>query len=273
MDNEWRSSTLIDAKLRFGIFAGALIIFSVLEFFFEYRKRNIARKTRWLSNISLIFVGNIVVKVVIPSGLGYFSLLAKNHSMGLFNNIKLNIPLTLILSIILLDLLIYFQHLLSHKINFLWRFHRVHHADIDLDTTSALRFHPIEIIFSIGYKILIIFLFGFSIEAILIFEVILNFTAMFNHSNIGLNSKLEKLIRFIVVTPQMHIVHHSVDQLESDTNYGFNLSIWDKIFGTYSKDFSGSRDIGQSYYREIKDHKLLPLLTLPFKKDKISKSD
>jgi sterol desaturase/sphingolipid hydroxylase (fatty acid hydroxylase superfamily) len=259
---------VIDAQLRFGIFIGALIIFSTLEFFFEYRERNVKRKVRWLSNISLIFVGNIVVKVLLPSGLGYFSLLADQQNLGLFNNLELGTTITLVLSIVLLDLLIYFQHMLSHKVNFLWRFHRVHHADIDLDASSALRFHPLEILFSIIYKILIIFVFGFSFDSILIFEVLLNFTAMFNHSNLGLNHKLERIIRFFIVTPQMHIVHHSVNQCESDTNYGFNLSIWDRLFGTYSKDFSVSRDIGQSYYREVGNHKLIPLLTLPFKRFK-----
>lgn len=253
-------------EARIFIFVGGLLVFSCLEFFFEYRERTHSRKVRWVSNFSMIFLGSICVKVLLPSGLAVVSLFAQEKGIGLFNLISLNETLVLVLSVILLDFLIYFQHVLSHKINFLWRFHRVHHADVDLDTTSALRFHPIEILFSIGYKAFLVIVFGFSIEAIFLFEIILNFTAMFNHSNIGLPKSIEKILRLVIVTPQMHIVHHSVHQSESDMNYGFNLSIWDRIFRTYKHSLDGGSEIGQRYYRSAKEHKLMALLALPFKK-------
>lgn len=256
----------MNPEMRIIFFAGGLFVFSFLEFFFEYRERTHSRKVRWLSNFSLIFLGSICVKVLLPSGLAIISLYAKENSFGLFNVIDLNHGVALVLSVILLDFLIYFQHVLSHKVNFLWRFHRVHHADVDLDTTSALRFHPLEILFSIGYKALLVILFGFSVEAIFLFEIILNFMAMFNHSNIGLPRSIEKALRLLIVTPQMHIVHHSVHQKESDTNYGFNFSIWDRLFRTYKYELDDKSLVGQRYYRSAKEHKLVALLTLPFKK-------
>ena len=165
---------------------------------------------------------------------------------------------------IILDLAIYFQHLLFHKNRFLWKLHRVHHSDIDLDTTSALRFHPLEIALSLFFKAILIFIFGFSMEAIFVFEIILNFMSMFNHSNLHIPVKVEKILRWIIVTPQMHIIHHSTEQYESDTNYGFNFSFWDRIFKTYISKFMSKGIIGNKKYRTDKDHHMWDLLKQPF---------
>ncbi len=243
-----------------------LILFSFLELFFQYRNRTLSRRSRWPANFVMILIGGIVVKLLLPSGLVFFSEIASRRGIGLFNLFQINFASELVISIILLDLLIYFQHVLTHKINFLWQFHRVHHADTDLDATSALRFHPLEIVGSVIYKAFWIMLFGFSYEAILIFEIILNFMAMFNHSNITLPSKLEKVLRVLFVTPQMHIIHHSIEKYESDRNYGFNLSLWDRIFKTYKSRFESEGIIGQAYYRGQKEHQLWELLKLPWTK-------
>lgn len=255
-----------EVLVRVGFFTFGLLMFSVLEIFLEYRPRRQKRLSRWPANISMIFVGSLLVKVVMPAGLVVVAGYAQSNNFGLLNLVSLPGIASIFISITLLDLLIYTQHILSHKINFLWKFHRVHHADVDLDATSALRFHPVEILLSTVYKAFFVLLFGFSYQAIIIFEVLLNFMAMFNHANIRLPKKLEKIMRLLFVTPQMHIIHHSVLQKESDTNYGFNFSIWDRVFKTYTPRFKSKGEIGQEYYQSDREHKLLPLLVLPFKK-------
>jgi len=251
-------------SIRLVTFIGTFLVLVLLEVFFSYRKRSLPRSSRWPANISLIVISNLLVKAFLPLGLASLALFFKKQSWGLFNLVELNFYLEVLISIVLLDLVIYFQHVLSHKINFIWRFHRVHHADVDLDVTSALRFHPIEIIFSIGYKIAFIFFLGVKPEAIIAFEIILSTMAMFNHSNLYLPVKLEKCLRYFIVTPQMHLIHHSIDQRESDMNYGFNLSFWDRLFGTYQAKFITEGKIGQNYYREKKKHRIKDILVLPF---------
>lgn len=206
----------------------------------------------------MIFTNIILLKLLFPIGSFGLSLWAKGHQTGLFH--KIDIPYEFIISLVLFDLYIYFQHVLTHKIPILWRLHRVHHIDKDLDVTSGLRFHPLEIIFSQAYKAVFIIFLGPSPLSVLIFEIILNSMAMFNHSNLALPSKLEKFLRFFIVTPQMHIIHHSVEQVESDTNYGFNLSIWDRLFKTYTDVFKSNGTIGQKNYeaQSLKDMLLNP---------------
>jgi sterol desaturase/sphingolipid hydroxylase (fatty acid hydroxylase superfamily) len=198
-------------------------------------------------------------------GLAYFCLLAEAKGLGLFNLTNLNFTLEVFISVIIFDGLIYIQHVLSHKWDFLWKIHRVHHSDIDLDTTSALRFHPAEIVFSFIFKVFCIFIFGFSSESVFILEILLSSMAMFNHSNIFIPNRMERLLRLLVVTPQMHIIHHSIEQFESDSNYGFNLSIWDRIFKTYTSTFISNGIIGQKYARTDSDHQIGALLKMPFK--------
>jgi len=254
-----------DQLIRLTFFITGLVGFSLLEFLTSYRQINLKRVERWPANLALIAVGTLLVKIVLPSGLIFLSDYIQHNQWGFLNFFNFNSVVLLVFTLALMDFSIYIQHIIFHKIGFFWRFHRVHHADIDLDTTSALRFHPIEILFSIFYKIIVILLLGASAESIFIFEILLNFTAMFNHSNIKLPKFLETLIRLIIVTPQMHIVHHSVLKEESDTNYGFNFSFWDRLFHTYQADFKGSDLVGQEYYRSANEHGILALLALPFK--------
>ena len=196
-----------------------------------------------------------------------FSRLAEEGSVGLLNNVEMHYPLEFIFALVALDFAVYLQHVLSHRVPLLWRFHRVHHSDADLDATSALRFHPVEIIFSIIYKGWGVVLLGASFEAVFVFEVILNFTAMFNHSNIYIPQRVESQLRNFIVTPQMHIIHHSTLSKFSNTNYGFNLSIWDKFFRSYQGDVGGEFTIGQLDCQDVQSHKLKTLLLLPFKKN------
>ncbi len=256
-------------SLRLILFFSVLFTLALIEFVVPYRKRILKRKDRWVSNFFLIAIANLLVKISVPVGLIAFSDLFREKGYGLLNVIEVNFYVSIIISLVLLDFLIYVQHIISHKILFLWKFHRVHHTDIDLDVTSALRFHPIEILFSILYKLFFIFIFGISSESILIFEIILSSMAMFNHSNIHLPKRFESALRMFIVTPQMHIVHHSVKKYESDKNFGFNFSFWDRIFKTYIKNFEGSDKIGQNHFRKIKDQSLKSLLIQPFLKIKV----
>ncbi len=251
-------------ELRVQIFIFGLVLFSILEFFISYRKRDLPRIQRWPHNFIMIFIGSLAAKLIFPLGMGAISTYTKSIGLGLFNFFEIPFIIEILLSIFILDFAVYLQHLIFHKVHFLWRFHRVHHSDIDLDTTSALRFHPIEIIISLIYKCIWILAFGFSLESILIFEIILNFMAMFNHSNIYIPARLEKVLRIFIVTPQMHIIHHSVEQYESDTNYGFNFSFWDRALKTYSKKFTSSGMIGNKRFRTSKEHNILEILKQPF---------
>ncbi len=252
-------------KYRLSVFLFGLALFSFSEFFLSYQKRKHFRLKRWPHHFLLIGVGNFMVKLILPVGLVVLS----NHPLvmnyGLFNQIQLPSIIEGLLTIVIFDFLIYWQHVLFHKIHFLWRFHRVHHSDVDLDATSALRFHPGEILFSIGYKAFFVALFGFKWEFIILFEMILNFSAMFNHSNLKINDSLDLFLRKFLVTPKMHLIHHSTEQFESDTNYGFCFSFWDKIFKTYTLKFKSQGVIGNKRFRSESDQNVFQLLIQPFK--------
>lgn len=251
-------------KIRLFVFLGLAIVLAILEVFYSYRKREISRIIRWPSNIAIVAIDSAIVRVLLPLGLVGIAHWARVHNWGVFNFFHFSKFIALILTFIILDLAIYIQHVYSHKWHLLWIFHRVHHTDIDLDITTALRFHPIEIIYSLIYKIFIVLLIGANAKGLLLFEVVLNSMAMFNHANLYIPQKIEKYLRIIFVTPQMHIIHHSVEKNESDTNFGFNFSLWDFLFKTYTSHFSSSGVIGQSVFRTLKDHKLMNLLLQPF---------
>ncbi|MCI5071867.1 sterol desaturase family protein [bacterium] len=252
--------------IRLFVFLLGLVIFSILEYFLSYRPRSLKRFERWPANTLMTLISNVLIKLIFPTGLIFFALYAKEHSLGFFNHYSIHQGLELVLSIIILDLAIYIQHVLSHKIPIFWRFHKVHHADIDLDATSALRFHPVEILASLLYKSMFVVILGISVTAIIVFEIILNFLAMFNHANLYIPKKFEGILRYLLVTPQMHIVHHSVNHEEANKNFGFNLSIWDRLFKTYQAQFKNDSTIGLSYFRKSSEHSLIKILLLPFKK-------
>ncbi|NOT78799.1 MAG: sterol desaturase family protein [Bacteriovoracaceae bacterium] len=252
--------------IRVYVFVAVALILILLEFFFAYRRRNLSRFSRWPSNIALVAIDNFLVKLLLPAGLMSIAIWANTNNVGIFNFFKFNYLVSAVLTFVVFDFTIYFQHVYSHKWNFLWIFHKVHHTDPDLDVTSALRFHPVEILYSLGYKIVIVLLVGANPFSILVFEVVLNSMAMFNHANLYIPPKFEKVLRFVFVTPQMHIIHHSIEKNESDTNFGFNFSIWDYMFKTYRIKFSSAGIIGQRDHENSKDQQILTLILQPFQK-------
>ena len=219
--------------VRLSIFAGMLALIALLEALFPRRARRLDRLMRWPANFMIVLINTLAVRLVFPTAAVGFALLMDERQIGLFNHIYLPFPVVVIVSMALLDLAIYAQHIVFHQIPLLWRFHRMHHTDLDLDVTSGARFHPVEILLSVMIKFVVIALIGAPAVAVLLFEVLLNAGAMFNHANLRLPASLDHALRVLIVTPDMHRVHHSIVPAETNANFGFNLSCWDRIFGTY----------------------------------------
>jgi len=225
-----------EATLRLGVFLGLFVLFAIAEALMPRRNRVQSRMRRWLTNWVFSFANTGTLQLLglaLPLLAVGAAVDASVNGWGVFNLVAWPSGIEIILAILIFDFAIWAQHLITHKIPLLWRFHRVHHADRDIDVTTAIRFHPVEIAFSMLLKIGLIYVFGPAAVAIVIFEVMLNGTALFNHSNLKLPLGLDRVVRAILVTPDMHRVHHSVHRHEHDSNYGFALSIWDRIFGTY----------------------------------------
>lgn len=218
--------------IRLAVFAGLLVLFAVLEAAFPRKKRVQGRSGRWFTNFSIIVIDSLALRLLPLLAVGA-AMNAAATGTGLFNLLNWPTWLEILLAILILDFSIWVQHLITHKIPILWRLHRVHHADRDIDVTTALRFHPLEILFSMVLKIGLVYLLGPAALAVILFEIILNGTAMFNHANLRLPLSLDRIVRTVLVTPDMHRVHHSVKRAEHDSNYGFALSIWDRLLGTY----------------------------------------
>ena len=222
-----------EPMIRFGCFFGILIWLSVWEVIAPRRRLSISKPMRWLNNLGLVVLNTIVLRALFPTAAVGTAALASQQSWGLFNTIALPDWQVVLLSLLGLDLIIYLQHVMFHALPTRWRLHKVHHADRDFDVTTALRFHPLEILLSMGIKIISIVVLGIPTPAVFIFEVLLNGTAMFNHSNILLPNQLDRFLRLLIVTPDMHRVHHSIIVAETNSNFGFNLPWWDYLFGTY----------------------------------------
>jgi sterol desaturase/sphingolipid hydroxylase (fatty acid hydroxylase superfamily) len=223
---------------------------------------------RWVNNLSLVFLNSLVLRLIFPAAAVGVAVFTTNHGWGLLNYYELPILLAVLIAVIAMDFVIYLQHVLVHAVPTLWRLHRVHHADLDYDLTTGARFHPIEIILSMLIKFATIIVLGPPVVAVVIFEVILSTLAMFNHGNVRLPFGLDRVLRLFIVTPDMHRVHHSVEDNETNSNFGFNLSIWDRMFGTYiDQPRSGHEGmtIGIHKFRDPKQVSLLPgMLALPF---------
>ncbi|MBV2090121.1 MAG: sterol desaturase family protein [Candidatus Thiodiazotropha sp. (ex Ctena orbiculata)] len=197
------------------------------------RQQRFTRGQRWLANLGITLLNTLLLRLLFPAAAVGFAAFAEANGWGLLNEIQLPFWLSVIIAVTLMDMVIYLQHVMVHAVPALWRLHRVHHADPDYDLTTGARFHPIEILLSMLIKIATIAALGPPVIAVLIFEVILNGMAMFNHGNVSLPKPLDRLLRWLVVTPDMHRVHHSVIPRETNSNFGFNLSIWDRLMGTY----------------------------------------
>ncbi len=225
-----------ETLIRLGVFLGLFILLALLETIVPRRARPVARASRWLTNWGMTIANTLTMRlmaIALPLLAVGAAIDAGRSGIGLFHLVDWPAWFEIILAIVVFDFAIWLQHLITHKIPLLWRLHRVHHSDRDLDVTTAIRFHPLEIALSMIIKIGLVYALGPAAIAIILFEIILNGTAMFNHANIRIPDPLERMVRLILVTPDMHRVHHSVDRREHDSNYGFALSIWDRLFGTY----------------------------------------
>ncbi|MEO1067459.1 MAG: sterol desaturase family protein [Pseudomonadota bacterium] len=223
---------------------------------------------RWFSHGSLVIIDSLVLRLVFPAAAVGTAHYASVSGIGLFNAYDIPLWLAALIAFIILDFAVWLEHWASHKIPLLWRIHRMHHADTDFDVTTALRFHPLEIVLSMVWKAAIVIALGAPVVAVLVFEIVLNGMAMFNHSNAKLPLWLDRIIRIVFVTPDMHRVHHSSDQPETDSNYGFNFSFWDRLFKTYTPEPALGHEgmqIGLKNYRGKAPSTLTWNLTVPFK--------
>jgi sterol desaturase/sphingolipid hydroxylase (fatty acid hydroxylase superfamily) len=255
--------------IRLSAFGGVLAIMALLEAMFPRRQRRFGRLVRWPGNFMIMFLNTLLVRLLFPAAAVGFALLMTEQQTGLLNKLELPAPVAVIAGMLALDLAIYIQHVVFHRIPLLWRIHRMHHTDLDLDVTSGARFHPIEIFLSMLIKLAVIWLTGAPAIAVLLFEVLLNAGAMFNHANLRIPIGIDRVLRLLIVTPDMHRIHHSVLRDETDSNFGFNLSWWDRMFGTYIKEpQSGQTDmtLGLPDKQSINVERIDEMLRLPFER-------
>jgi sterol desaturase/sphingolipid hydroxylase (fatty acid hydroxylase superfamily) len=256
--------------VRLAAFAGVLGLMAGLEARFPRRRRGFRRWLRWPSNLGVVALDALIVRVLFPTAAVGAALAAGAHGIGLLPALGLPAPLEVAIGVVLLDLAIYLQHVLFHAVPALWRLHRVHHADLDFDVTTGLRFHPVEIILSMVLKLMVVVALGAPALAVLLFEVLLNATSIFNHANLRLPSWLDRVLRLVLVTPDMHRVHHSVVVQETNSNFGFNFAIWDRLFGTYRPQPEAGHEamqIGIGQFRDPRELRLDRMLTQPLRDD------
>jgi len=256
-----------EVLIRLFFFGGVFAFMAVWEMIAPRRSLSAPKSTRWFGNVTLTVLNSLLVRLVFPAASLGAALFSKEYGWGVFNLIRLPEALTGAIAIALFDLTIYAQHVFFHKVTLFWRLHRMHHTDLDIDVTTGARFHPIEIILSMGIKMGVTLILGPPVWSVLVFEVLLNATSMFNHSNVFMNRQIDAFLRTFLVTPDMHRVHHSVIIQETDSNFGFNLPWWDRLFGTYrAQPAAGHKSmaIGLSNYRDRKWLTLPWMLAVPF---------
>jgi len=261
-----------DGLIRFAVFLGVFLVMGAIELGWPKRVLSVSKRRRWFTNISIVAAGTAVLRLMamlaVPVAAVAAGFYAQQHQVGLLNQLDWPHWIEILIALLVLDLAIWFQHLVSHKVPLFWRLHKVHHADRDIDVTTALRFHPVEIALSMLWKIAVVVPLGASPFAVFLFEMILNACAMFNHANIALPARFDGLVRLFVVTPDMHRVHHSVLRREHDSNYGFNLSLWDRLFRTYTAQPKAGHQgmtIGLTPYQTEDPVRLGWSLWLPFR--------
>ncbi|HEY3073729.1 MAG TPA: sterol desaturase family protein [Burkholderiales bacterium] len=257
-----------EAVVRLAAFSAVFAAVALWELAAPRRRPVFSRRERWPHNLGLLLVDAIVLRVLAPGAAVAVALLARERGWGFLNLLALAPALAFVVAVVLLDLVIYFQHVMFHAVPTLWRLHRVHHADLEFDLTTGTRFHPIEILISIVIKCSAVAVIGASPAAVLVFEVLLNATAMFNHANASLPRAVDRWLRWLLVTPDMHRLHHSIEYDESSSNFGFNLPWWDRLFGTYRAQPRLGHDamtIGVDAFRSADDLRLDQLLIQPFR--------
>ena len=254
--------------IRMGLFLGILLALALWEIAAPRRRREIPRLLRWSSNLGIVALDTLLVRLIFPVVAVGLAVVAEQRGWGLLNIFDLPFWLAFLLSLLALDLAIYLQHVMFHAVPALWRFHRMHHADLEFDVTTGLRFHPVEILLSMGIKLAVVMALGPPAIAVLVFEVLLNATSMFNHSNIRLPIAIDRVLRLLVVTPDMHRVHHSIHPSETNSNFGFNLPWWDRLLGTYRaqpRDGHTGMTIGIEQFRTRRDLWLDRMLVQPLR--------
>ncbi|MGI9356436.1 MAG: sterol desaturase family protein [Rhizobiaceae bacterium] len=253
--------------IRLSVFLGLFALLALSEYLKPRRKLVVSKADRWTTNIAIVLLDSVIVRLIFPAAAVGVALWARANDFGLFNAIDVPLWLAIIVSFLALDFAVWLSHVASHKIPMFWRIHRMHHSDRDFDVTTAVRFHPIEIVLSMLWKVAWVITLGAPAVAVIVFEIFLNGTAMFNHSNWKLPLGLDRLLRLIVVTPDMHRVHHSSIQGETDSNYGFNLPWWDRLFGTYIDQPELGHDgmeIGLTEWQDERPTQLGWSLSVPF---------
>ena len=264
-----------ESAIRLACFLGVFVLMAAAEWLWPKRERPVGRLPRWPNNIAVVFIDTILARIVLPAGATGVALVAEQQEWGWFNHISAPPWFTLSITVLLLDLLIYFQHWAFHRVPLLWRLHRMHHADLDVDVTTGARFHPVEILLSLAIKSALIIPLGAPALGVLIFEVLLNATSMFNHGNVRLPAQIDRLLRLILVTPDMHRVHHSILVRETNSNYGFNLPWWDRLFRTYRAQPEAGHErmtLGIEQFRDPKELRIDRMLLQPFRNDPVRPS-
>jgi sterol desaturase/sphingolipid hydroxylase (fatty acid hydroxylase superfamily) len=256
---------------RLAVFLTVLLGMAVWEIWSPRRRVEVPRILRWSNNLALVVVDTIVVRLLFPVAAVALALVLEGQGFGLFNLIALPTWIEILLCVVLFDFAIYVQHVVFHHVPVLWRLHRMHHADTEIDVTTGLRFHPLEIVLSMAFKLLLVLVLGPPAVAVLLFEVVLNASALFNHSNIRLPKPVDAVLRLIIVTPDMHRVHHSIDPHETNSNYGFNVPWWDRLLGTYIAQPKAGHDdmlIGIEMFRSRRDLWIDRMILQPLRRDK-----
>ena len=259
-----------EPMIRLGAFAGVFALMAVWELLAPRRHLEFRRGLRWPSNLGIVVVDTLVLRLVFPTAAVGLALFAETQGWGFFSAFAVPGWVAVIVTVILLDLAIYLQHVLFHAVPVLWRLHRMHHADLAFDVSTGLRFHPIEILLSMVIKLTVVAALGAPALGVLLFEVLLNATSMFNHGNVRMPEHLDRVLRWIVVTPDMHRVHHSAIPRETNSNFGFNLPWWDRLFGTYRAQPAAGHDamtIGIEQFRDPNELRLDRMLLQPFRDD------
>ncbi len=259
-----------EAVIRFECFFGTLLVMTIWESLAPRRPLTQNKRQRWFSNLGLALLNNLVWRLLMPAGAVGLAMTVQNRGWGLFNVVEWPSWLEVVESVVLLDLAIYGQHWVFHRVPWLWRLHLVHHVDLDFDATTGIRFHTVETLLSFAWKAVVITLLGAPALAVMLFEILLNASALFNHSNVRLPLWLDRVLRLALVTPDMHRVHHSIEDHETNSNYGFCLSWWDYLFRTYDAQPDAGHNgmtIGRPQFRESNVERLPFMLLLPFRRD------
>jgi sterol desaturase/sphingolipid hydroxylase (fatty acid hydroxylase superfamily) len=260
------SAFSFEPYVRLGAFLGVFAAMALWEFLAPRRQRSVSRWVRWPNNLALTAVNTALVRVIFPAAAVGLALLAEARGWGLLNALALPHWVKIVAAVVALDLVIYLQHVMFHAVPAFWRLHRMHHADLDIDVTTGARFHPVEILLSMVIKLAAVAALGAPALAVLIFEVLLNATSMFNHSNVRMPLGLDRVLRWVVVTPEMHRVHHSILPYETNSNFGFNAPWWDRLFGTYRAQPEAGHErmtIGIAQFRDPRELWLDRLITQP----------